>query len=121
VFNSALIERCPVSGKEYVKETIEKMGELIEGLKDSGQLNNETVLAELGKSVDVLEGLKNKATLRTKSGTNTAFQVLDAAQKLEEALEDDEDVDILVELCEAFISNANTLQASLKERTVIMT
>jgi hypothetical protein len=110
-----------VSGKEYVKDAIVKMRELIEGLKDSHNLDSELALEELVKSVESLESLKNKATLRTKAVANMAFQVLDAALKLDEAIEDDEDADIITELCESFISNVAALQTSLKERTVIMT
>lgn len=110
-----------MSGKEYVKDAIMKMRELIEGLKDSRNLDSESALEELGKSVESLESLKNKATLRTKAVANMAFQVLDAALQLEEAIEDDEDANIITELCGSFISNVVALQASLKERTVIMT
>lgn len=110
-----------MSGKEYVNDAIAKVQDLTAALKDGGKLNNDAVLAELGQAVDILNGLKDKATLRTKTGAGMAFNVLDAAQKLEEALEDDEDADILAERCEAIGSNAKTLQASLKERTVIMT
>jgi hypothetical protein len=110
-----------VSGKEYVKDAIAKIRELIEGLKDSHNLDNELALEELVKSVESLESLKNKATLRTKAVANMAFQVLDAASKLDEAIEDDEDADIITELCESFIANVAALQTSLKERTVIMT
>lgn len=110
-----------MSGKEYVLNAIVKMRELIEGLKDRHNLDSESVLGELGKSIESLESLKNKATLRTKAVANMAFQVLDAAQKLEEAIEDDEDADIITEISESFISNVAVLQASLKERTVIMT
>jgi hypothetical protein len=110
-----------VSGKEYVKDAIVKMRELLEVLIDSGKLNSEGLLVEMGKSVDSLESSKNKASLRTKAGTNMAFNVLDAVQKLEEAIEDDEDADIVAEHCESFVATTSALQASLKERTVIMT
>ena len=110
-----------MSGKEYVKNTIVKMRELIEGLKDSHHLESGPALGELDKSVESLESLKNKATLRTKAVANMAFQVMDAALKLEDAIEDDEDADTITELCESFTSNVSALQASLKKRTVIMT
>ena len=110
-----------MNGKDYVNEAIAKIQELIEELKSSGHQSTASELDALLTSVASLQGLKNKASLRTKALTNVAFQVLDATLKLEEAMEDEEDADIITELCQLFTAKVDTLQASLKERTVIMT
>ena len=55
-----------MNGKDYVNEAIAKIQELIEALKSSGHQNTESELDALATSVASLQGLKNKASLRTK-------------------------------------------------------
>lgn len=113
-----------MNGKEYIIGAIELTEKLVSEIKNSGLLNGDPLLEETTNACGILGNVKKKATLRTKAGTNMAFPVYDAAQKLEEAWEEaqeSEDTDELKEQMEEFVSCVQTLGATLKERTVIMT
>ena len=113
-----------MNGKEYIVEAIELTEKLVSEMKKSGLLGDDPLLDQTSSACDVLGNVKKKATLRTKAGTNMAFPVYDAAQKLEEAWEEaqeSEDTDELKEQLEEFVNAVQTLGATLKERTVIMT
>jgi hypothetical protein len=113
-----------MNGKEYIMGAIELAQRLVTEIKKSGVLDGDPLLEGTSKACGVLENVKKKPTLRTKAGTNMAFPVYDAAQKLEEAWEETrerEDTDELKEQMEAFVSSVQTLGVTLKERTVIMT
>lgn len=113
-----------MNGKEYIVGAIELTEKLVPEMKNSGLLNGDPLLAQTSSACDVLGNIKKKATLRTKAGTNMAFPVYDAAQKLEEAWEDakeSEETEELKEQIEEFVNAVQTLGAALKERTVIMT
>jgi hypothetical protein len=113
-----------MNGKDYVIKAIKMVEWLVSEIKKSKVLDGDPLLGQTSSACDVLSHIKNKATLRTKAGTNIAFPVYDAAQKLEEAWEEaqeNEDTDELREQLEEFVSCVHTLGATLKERTVIMT
>jgi hypothetical protein len=109
-----------VNGKDYVAKAVELGEQLIAKIKESGMLDSNDLLEKAAKACQDLDQVKNKATLRTKHGSNMAFPAMDTAEKLEEAVEDD-DPDDIQERLEEFISAAETLVAGLKDRTVIMT
>ena len=113
-----------MNGKDYVIEAIKMAERLVSEIKKSKLLDGDPLLGETTNACGVLGNVKKKVTLRTKAGTNMAFPVYDAAQKLEEAWEEaqeSEDTDELKEQMEEFVSCVHTLGATLKERTVIMT
>jgi hypothetical protein len=113
-----------MNGKEYIVRAIELMEKLVSEMKKSGLMNGDPLLEQTIRACDVLGNVKKKATLRTKAGTNMAFPVYDAAQKMEEVWEEvqeSEDTDELKEQMEEFVNSVQTLGATLKERTVIMT
>ena len=113
-----------MNGKEYIVGAIELTEKLVADMKKSGLLDGDPLLEQTSSACDVLGSFKNKATLRTKAGTNMAFPVYDAAQKLEEAWEDaqeSDDTDELKEQMDEFVNSVKTLGATLKERTVLMT
>jgi hypothetical protein len=109
-----------VNGKDYVTKAVELGEQLIAKIKESGMLDSDDLLEKAAKACQDLDQVKNKATLRTKHGSNMAFPAMDTAEKLEKAFEDD-DPDYVKERLEEFISAAVTLLAGLKDRTVIMT
>ena len=113
-----------MNGKEYVQAALDSGDKLIGELKESGSIKNDELLNEFENAVKRLDQIKNKATLRTKSGTNRAFPVYDIMERLKEVWEDNRDTEELDEVEESiqeFISNVDSLSAALKERTVIMT
>ncbi len=113
-----------MNGKDYVIKAIKMAERLVSEIKKSKVLDGDPLLDETNNACGVLGNVKKKATLRTKAGTNMAFPVYDAAQKLEEAWEEaqeSEDTDELKEQLDEFVSSVQTLGATLKERTVIMT
>jgi len=113
-----------MNGKDYVIEAIKMAEQLVSEIKKSKLLDGDPLLEGTAEACVGLGNVKKKATLRTKAGTNIAFPVYDAAQKLEEAWEEaqeNEDTDELKEQLEEFVSCVHTLGATLKERTVIMT
>ena len=113
-----------MNGKDYVVGAIELTQRLLSEMKNSELLDGNPLLEEATSACGILENVKKKATLRTKAGTNIAFPVYDAAQKLEEAWEEAqerEDTDELKAQMEEFVNSVQTLGATLKERTVIMT
>jgi hypothetical protein len=109
-----------MNGKEYLVSAAEKAERIASDLKSSGKLDGEPFLDGLRKACETLGSLKNKATLRTKSGATIAIPVFEAAERLEAAWED-EDLDDVKERIEGFIEAVETLGGALKERTVIMT
>ena len=113
-----------MNGKDYVVEAINVTDEVLASIKKTNLLDGDSLLEGAVKAREGLGYVKNKATLRTKSGANLAFPVYHAAQKLEEAWQETgegEDTGELRERMEEFISCAEALAAALKERTVIMT
>ena len=113
-----------MNGKEYIEGAIELTEKLISEIEKSGLLDGDSLLEEITNACRVLGNIKKKATLRTKAGTNIAFPVYDAAQKMEEAWQEtveSEDTDELKEQMEDFVDSVQTLGTTLKERTVIMT
>lgn len=113
-----------MNGKDYVVEAVNITQEVLTAIKKAGLLDDDALLDGAVKSCDGLGQVKNKATLRTKPGANLAFPVYDAAQKLEEAWEENgkgEETGELRERMEEFVGCVDALTAALKERTVIMT
>jgi len=113
-----------MNGKDYIVEAITITEEVLKAIEKTGRLDGDALLEGAVKAREGLGYVKNKATLRTKSGANLAFPVYHAAQELEEAWQEtgeEEDTDELRERMEEFISCSEALAAALKERTVIMT
>jgi hypothetical protein len=112
-----------MTGKEYVTETKERLDKLLADMKTKPEWDTDSVLVSLSKAGALLDGMKNKATLKTRPGTNLAFPVYDGISRLEEAWEEDPsgDTDDFKTQIEEFITVVETLNAALKERTVIMT
>ena len=113
-----------MNGKEYVVSTVEKVDQIASDLKSSEKLEGDLLLEGLTKACETLGSLKNKATLRTKTGAGIAIPVFEAAENLEAAWEDAEggdDLDDVKEIMDAFIEAVEVLGGALKERTVIMT
>jgi len=113
-----------MNGKEYVKQAIDQVETVVSGIKEANILNGDPLMEGAQNACDALSGLKNKATLRTKDGSNLAFPIFDAARNLEEAWEDaqvNDDAEDLKWRLEGFIDTALALSGALKDRTVIMT
>jgi len=113
-----------VNGKEYVQAALEAGGNVISEIKESGLMKHDELLEEFENAAKKLDQNKNKATLRTKSGTNRAFPVYDIMQQLKEAWEenrDTEEMDDVMESIQEFVNSVESLSAALKDRTVIMT
>ena len=113
-----------MNGKNYVNGAIEKTEKLVAEIRNNGLLEGDPMLDNVAEACKNLGAVKNKATLRTRTGTNLAFPVHDAAQGLEEAWEETQesnDPDELKESMEDFINRVGELIAALKDRTVIMT
>ncbi len=112
-----------MNGKDYVVEAKEKAEQLLAAIKSADVLTD-PVTDAVAKACETLEYVKNKATLKTRPGTNLAFPVYDASSKLEEVWEENGaagDLRELKEQMEEFVTSVETLNAALKERTVIMT
>lgn len=113
-----------MTGKDYVVDAKEKMEKLLEAMKTTERFKTDTGIEAVAKACETLEYMKNKPTLKTKPGTNLAFPVYDAIGKLEEVWEETgpgQDLGELKEKIEDFVTAVETLNAALKERTVIMT
>ena len=113
-----------MNGKDYVNQAIDLARKVLAGIKEENVLDGNPLKESIQKAIEDLDGLKNKATLRTKDGTNIAFPVFEAAQNLEEAWEDakiSKNNDDLTWRLEGFIDSSVALGGALKERTVIMT
>jgi hypothetical protein len=113
-----------MNGKDCVVSAIEKMENAISEMKSAGTLDGDPLLDDAAKACETLKTLKNKPTLRTRDGTNLAYPVMEAAQNMEEVLEDSEGEDDLDELrmnMEEFTNSVNALVGALKERTLVMT
>ncbi len=113
-----------MNGKEYVVEAKEKTERLLAALKTTEVFKTDPLLEALAKACETLEYIKNKATLKTRPGTNLAFPVYDATTRLEELWEETGETGTsseLKELIEEFVTSVESLNAGLKERTVIMT
>ena len=110
-----------MNGKDYVLEACEKVAEIISKLEQDGDGDDHYPLDALKQGREHLLSLKNKATLRTKTGANLAFPVLDSANALSEAVDDDDEAHVVTSAMESFVDNVEVLSAALKERTVIMT
>jgi hypothetical protein len=113
-----------MTGKDYVVEAKERVDRLLSAMKTDQALAADPVVDSLAKACAILDLIKNKPTLKTRPGTNLAFPVYDCAGKLGEAWEDiggSGDLAEFKEQIEDFLSAADTLNAALKERTVIMT
>jgi hypothetical protein len=113
-----------MTGKEYVIEAKERVDRLISAMKDNPEFESEPGLEFLAKASAILDLIKNKPTLKTRPGTNLAFPVYDGISKLEEIWGDSgasRDMSELKGQIEEFFTAVETLNAALKERTVIMT
>ncbi len=113
-----------MTGKDYVVGAKEKAEQLLAAIKATDILKMDPLIEGIAKACETLEYVKNKPTLKTKPGTNLAFPVYDAYSKLEEVWEDNGpsgDLRELKEQMEEFVTSVETLNAALKERTVIMT
>jgi hypothetical protein len=113
-----------MNGKDYVIGAKEKAEQLLAAIKEADFLKTDSVIEEFARACEILEYVKNKATLKTKPGANLAFPVYDASNKLEEVWEETRkagDSKELREQIEEFVTAVETLNAVLKERTVIMT
>jgi hypothetical protein len=113
-----------MTGKEYVVEAKERVDRLISSMKANPELESAPGLEFLAKASTILDLIKNKATLKTRPGTNLAFPIYDGISKLEEIWEDSGasgDMSELKGQIEEFCIAVETLNAALKERTVIMT
>jgi hypothetical protein len=112
-----------MNGKDYVVGAKEKVEQLLAVIKSADVFTDPEIKA-VAKACETLEYVKNKATLKTRPGTNLAFPVYDASNKLEEIWEESGptgDPRELKEQIEEFVTSVETLNAALKERTVIMT
>lgn len=109
-----------MNGKDYIIEAIDVAERVIEAGKTSGRFDDDPFVSGVIKACEDLVRIKNKPTLRTRSGANLAFPVCDAARKIKDAFEED-DMEDLHETMEAFSEAVDALGAALKERTVIMT
>lgn len=113
-----------MNGKDYVVGAREEAERLLAVMKTTEVLKADPVLEAVAKACETLEYVKNKATLKTRPGTNLAFPVYDASNKLKEIWEEigeAGDPRELKEQIEEFVASVETLNAALKERTVIMT
>jgi hypothetical protein len=113
-----------MNGKDYVVGAKEKTERLLAFIKTADVLKMDPLLESVNKACETLEYVKNKATLKTRPGTNLAFPVYDASNKLEEVWEETGptgDPRELKEQAEEFVAAVEALNAALRERTVIMT
>ncbi len=113
-----------MNGKEFIAAAIEKAEAVVEGLGSSENPDASGILQDLQKACKDLEGLRNKATLRTKAGTGLTIPVFEAAEALEDAWEesgDGEDLEDVSERAEEFLEAVEVFKGGLRERTVIMT
>ena len=113
-----------MNGKDIVAEALATAERILNEVKESNLDDKDRFAQELAKACEGLENIKNKATLRTKNGTNLAFPIKDAAENLDEAWEDGQDGSGLNELSsmiELFADAAEALVMGLRNRTVIMT
>jgi hypothetical protein len=117
------VERYYMNGKDYILEAIERVEGLIGKVKDSKSLDGDPIIERISKACQELDNVKNKPTLRTKSGAHLAFPVYDAAKNFEEAWEDSSgggDGELKARM-EEFIASVDALLGALKNRTVIFT
>ena len=113
-----------MNGKEYLESVIEKAQGVLSGIKASEKLDGDPLLEGLAKSCETLGQLKNKATLRTRSGATLAIPVFESVERLEEEWENaggGDDLGDVKERIEEFLTSVDVLGGALKERTVIMT
>lgn len=112
-----------MNGKDYVLGAIELVEGVMAKVKDAKSLDGDPLLERISKACQELDAVKNKPTLRTKSGARLAFPVYDAAKNLEEAWEDSSDGSDseLKARMEEFIASVDALNGALKNRTVIFT
>ncbi len=114
-----------MTGKDYVTQAREMAKEVISEMRSRGDL---CALAPAMEAVEKacldLEQNRNKATLRTRVGTNLAFPVYEAAREMKtswgEAVGEGRP-EAVREAMEGFCFAVDALVAALKERTVIMT
>jgi hypothetical protein len=112
-----------MNGKDYVLEAIKRVEGLMGKVKDLKSLDGDPLIERISKACQELDNVKNKPTLRTKSGAHLAFPVYDAAKNFEEAWEDSSegsDSELKARM-EEFIASVDALHGALKNRTVIFT
>lgn len=113
-----------MNGKDLVAGALEIADKILSEAKDSDVLDDDRLIEELAKACQGLENIKNRATLRTKNGTNQAFPIKEAAENLEEAWEDARNGNgtrELAAMAAQFSDTADALAMGLRNRTVIMT
>ena len=113
-----------MDGRDYIKQAEELVETIISNIENVGLLNGDPLIEGARKVCRDLNDVKNKATLRTKAGTQLVFPVLEAARNLEEAWEDarrNNDVEDLKWRLEGFVDAVLALTGALKDRTIIMT
>ncbi|MBU2546991.1 MAG: hypothetical protein KKB20_01150 [Proteobacteria bacterium] len=113
-----------MNGKDLVAQALEIGKKILAEVKNSNQDDAAAWSAELTKAVDGLEIVKDKATLRTKNGTNLAFPIKDAAENVAEAWEDAREgvgINEMTAMTQQFADSSEALVVGLRNRTVIMT
>lgn len=114
-----------MTGKDYVTQAWEMAKEVISEIRSRRDLAAlAPVMDGLGRACQDLDQNRNKATLRTRAGTNLSFPVYEAAREMKlslgEALEGGK-LEAVREAVEGFCFAVDALVSALKERTVIMT
>jgi len=114
-----------MTGKDYVTQAWEMAKGLTSEIRSRGDLAAlGPVMEGLERACVDLEQNRNKATLRTRAGTNLAFPVYEAARELKLAwgeVHEGGKPEAMREAIEGFCFAVDALVSALKERTVIMT
>ena len=113
-----------MNGKEYIVETIHRVETLLPAFKDREGLSGDPILGDLSKACESLNNIKNKATLRTKDGTNMAFPTNEAGKDLQDEWEevaDGDHLEMLKEQIETFVDTVQALVKALEDRNIILT
>lgn len=114
-----------MTGKDYVTQAWEMAKEVISEIRSRGDIAGLGPVTEaLERACSDLEKDRNKATLRTRAGTNLAFPVYEAAREMRLSwaeMLDGGKPEAMREAIEGFCFAVDALVSALKERTVIMT
>jgi len=114
-----------MDGRAYILNAIELLEGIVQEIDASSILKGNPVLMETKRAMETLANLKNRATLRTRAGTNLAYPVHEASKAIEEAWSEARgwggDPNDLRQRMEEFITAVEALEGALRERTVIMT
>lgn len=113
-----------MNGKDCVIDAIERVERVISEIRSLSVLDGDPLLDGVVKACTDLGNVKNKVTLRTKTGANMAYPILESAKSLDEAwaeAQGGDDLNDLRERMEEFMNAVEILGGALRERTVIMT